>query len=179
MHTGYSAVWETLDEPGLEYASVDETAGWNVDSHAVALVDGSAIRVAYQLQTGPEGGVRLLDIAFGEHRQALRGNGAGVWSMAAGDPRPDLDGCVDVDISITPLTNTLPIRRCQLAVGDRADLSVVYVDIASGEVRPMQQRYTRLADRRYRYESSGFAAELEVDEHGLVIDYPPFWRRLR
>jgi hypothetical protein len=43
----------------------------------------------------------------------------------------------------------------------------------------MQQRYTRLADRRYLYGSSGFAVELEVDEHGLVIDYPPYWRRLR
>ena len=49
-------------------------------------------------------------------------------------------------------------------------------------VRPMRQGYTRLAERRYLYESlegSGFKAELEVDEDGLVIDYEGVFRRVR
>jgi uncharacterized protein len=177
MNTGYSAVWEALDEPGLEYVTVDESTGWYADGHAVAVVNGAATRVAYKLKAGTEGGVWSLDITFDEHCHALRGNGAGVWSTADGEARPDLDGCVDVDISVTPLTNTLPIRRCHLAVGDHTDLNVVYLDLAAGEVRPMRQRYARLAERRYLYESPGFSVELEVDEHDLVLDYPGYWRR--
>jgi len=48
-------------------------------------------------------------------------------------------------------------------------------------VRAMRQRYTRLADRRYLYESlddSGFAAELSVDEEGVVLDYQDTFRRI-
>jgi hypothetical protein len=44
----------------------------------------------------------------------------------------------------------------------------------------LQQRYTRLAERRYRYESleSGFAAILDVDEDGLVLTYEGLWERV-
>jgi uncharacterized protein len=40
------------------------------------------------------------------------------------------------------------------------------------------QRYTRTSHDGYRYESGSFRADLLTDEHGLVLDYPPDWRRL-
>ena len=41
------------------------------------------------------------------------------------------------------------------------------------------QRYTRLAERTYRFESlgGGFVRDIEVDEHGLVVTYPGLFRR--
>jgi hypothetical protein len=46
-------------------------------------------------------------------------------------------------------------------------------------VRPERQRYTRLSLTHWRYEDeSGFTADLEVDEHGLVLDYPGLFHRL-
>jgi hypothetical protein len=49
-------------------------------------------------------------------------------------------------------------------------------------VHAQAQAYTRLADRLYLFEKlddSGFRAELPVDEHGLVLDYPDLFRRVK
>ena len=46
-------------------------------------------------------------------------------------------------------------------------------------VEPAAQDYTKLGPTRFRYRSlsSGFTADLTVDADGLVVEYPPFWRR--
>ena len=61
--------------------------------------------------------------------------------------RPDLAGCVDIDINCTPLTNTLPIRRLDWAPGQAHDFVMAYVSVPELTVRPVQQRYTCLAAR--------------------------------
>ncbi len=47
------------------------------------------------------------------------------------------------------------------------------------EVARLAQRYTRLRERLYRYESrsGAFTALDEVDELGLVVDYEGMWVR--
>lgn len=97
---------------------------------------------------------------------------------------PDLTGCIDIDIGVTPAPNTLPIRRLGLAVGQSADIRAAYVPLPSQVAgaflpRPADQRYTRLDARLYRYEGlfRGFTADLPVDDLGLVIDYPTLFRR--
>jgi hypothetical protein len=45
-------------------------------------------------------------------------------------------------------------------------------------VEPLDQTYTRLGERTYRYQSGTFEADLEVDDEGLVLDYPGIWRRV-
>jgi uncharacterized protein len=57
------------------------------------------------------------------------------------------------------------------------DLSIAYVSLPELEVRTVQQRYTRLDEDCYRYESGSFRADLPVDQHGFVIDYPGLWQR--
>ena len=83
-----------------------------------------------------------------------------------GAHRAELDGCYDIDLSVTPFTNTLPIRRLPLHVGDAAELSVVYIDVDTLEVRPDRQRYTRLDTHRWAFEQldTGFAQQFDVDE---------------
>jgi hypothetical protein len=114
----------------------------------------------------------------------LLADGEGYWTTHSGESVPGLEGCVDVDISATPFTNTLPIRRLGLAPGESADLSVAYVDIDEMRAWREEQRYTRLKknseDALYKYESldSGFTADLPVDTDGLVLDYPGLFRRV-
>jgi hypothetical protein len=105
---------------------------------------------------------------------------AGRWGEVNGVYRRELDGCTDVDLVSSPFTNTLPIRRLGLEVGERADVQVAWIDHESLQVAPVRQRYHRLGDRRWRYESleTGFDIEFTVDEHGLVLDYPEEFRRL-
>ncbi|MHA3913567.1 putative glycolipid-binding domain-containing protein [Halovulum sp. GXIMD14793] len=112
---------------------------------------------------------------------------SGHWRDAIRDTAlPDLDGCFDVDIGMTPATNTLPIKRLKLALGESHDIAVAYVplpDQINGHFLPQraEQRYTCLQPGRlYRYDGlfRKFTAELEIDEAGLVIDYPETFRRV-
>ena len=50
------------------------------------------------------------------------------------------------------------------------------VDLA---IEPLDQEYTKLAAHRWRYRAGDLEVELDVDEHGLVLDYPGGWRRVR
>jgi hypothetical protein len=85
---------------------------------------------------------------------------------------------MDVDIMITPFTNTLPIRRLNLRVGEAQGIAVAYVRVPNLALSRVEQRYICLSlDQSgglYRYESpeSGFSANLKVDTDGLVLDYP-------
>lgn len=117
----------------------------------------------------------------------VEADGQGHWRDVIGNRAlPLLDGCLDVDIGVTPATNTLPIKRLRLREQERKDIVVAYVPLPS-EVetdflpRRADQRYTCLVPGRlYRYEGlfRSFTAELEVDEFGLVCDYPDTFRRI-
>jgi len=116
----------------------------------------------------------LVAVAGGEPRvlEELRA----VW---AGKQRPpEYADCVDVDLSFTPATNTLPIRRLELDVGEEAEIHVAWLVWPELEVERVLQRYTRLAEDRYRFAQAEFAAELVVDPRGLVLEYEGLWRAI-
>jgi hypothetical protein len=105
------------------------------------------------------------------------------WTVD-GHPRPDLEGCVDVDVAATPLTNTFPIRRLGgLTVGQEVTTPIAWVDVPSLRVTRVEQTYRRLpaADGldswEYRDAQHG-AFVLTVDDAGLVVDYEGFCRRV-
>ncbi len=88
-----------------------------------------------------------------------------------------------MDISETPFTNSLPIRKLALAPGESAEISVAYFDGTELQPWPEPQRYTCLQKGEgsglYRFLSldGGFTAELPVDADGLVLDYPGLFNR--
>jgi hypothetical protein len=86
-------------------------------------------------------------------------------------------GLVDTDLGFTPATNTLAIRRLDLAVGESGTTTTVWVDFPALVVRRFPQRYTRTGEEEYLFESleDSFKARLRVDELGLVMDYEGLW----
>jgi hypothetical protein len=111
----------------------------------------------------------------------LQTNGQGRWRHRDGRSIDDIDGCLDVDIWPTPFTNSFPIRREPMAVGERRQFRMAWISAPDLTVRAQPQAYTRLADRLYLFENldgSGFRAELPVDEDGIVLDYPELFRRV-
>ena len=104
--------------------------------------------------------------------EVQRGND-GTWSVN-GELRADLEGAIDVDLAFSPFTNTLPIRRLNLAIGSRAEITTAYIDAPSLRVLPDPQAYTRTAVNSYLYESldSDFSCQITVDPDGFIIDYP-------
>jgi uncharacterized protein len=104
-------------------------------------------------------------------------NEAQQWTVN-GERRADLDGLIDVDIQATPSTNTLPIRRLQMAAGRTYDTTAAWIQIPSLQITHLPQQYTCVDAHHLHYSSGSFHAELEVDEHGLVERYGKFWRRV-
>lgn len=155
-------------------------AGWRVRGSVIAVADGLPLRVDYQLACSVEWRTQRVRVEMesGSERRSLRLTVQdGRWLTPTGE-RADLRGCVDVDLGVTPMTNTLPIRRLCLAVGESAPVVAAWARFPSLEVRPLEQLYTRLDERTYRYESdTGFRAEIEVDADGFVVTYPGGWQR--
>ncbi len=171
-------MWTPLAGPGLEYLHL---AADRCTSVLIATDAGQPYSFSYHLTWDPRWQVRTVDARLlGDERPPLqlRADGAGHWRTAQGDDLPALAGCVDVDFTASPFTNTLPIRRLGLRVGQSARLRVVYILVPALEIRRATQTYTRLDATHYRYESGTFRADLPVDEDGLVLDYPGLWRRI-
>jgi uncharacterized protein len=178
-------VWQGLSEPSLEYLDLGVDPAPKARGTIVSVWDGEPIRLAYEIDCDPDWLVRRvearLDTGSGERHLALQASRDGAWTDDTGRALPELTGCSYVDIQATPFTNSLPIRRMDLAPGETRDLRVAYVGVPSLEVSAADQRYTRLEDAaspRYRYESGGFSALLVVDEAGIVVDYESLWRRI-
>jgi hypothetical protein len=111
------------------------------------------------------------------HTVHLTVGSSGEWHSPA-EELPELRECIDIDLAITPATNTLPIRRLKLEVGQSPDVSAVWLTFPDLTLEILSQRYTRLeADRLYQ-SGSGFSAELVVDDLGLVAFYPGGWERM-
>ncbi len=167
------ARWTGWDGQGLQQVILEDRAARGVILDA----DGG---LSYRIVTDESGATQEISLwsTIGTSLD-LTASEPGRWHDANG-ARPDLDGAIDPDISASPFTNTLPIRRCALAVGEAAEIAALYIDAATLSCRPAPQRYTRLGTHLYRYEGleSGFTAELPVDDHGLVLDYPGLFRRI-
>jgi hypothetical protein len=147
--------------------------------------DGRPFRLTYRLTWDDSWWVRDVHLVVATERStrslSLHTDGERHWRHDDGRPIPELDGCVDVDIWPTPFTNTFPIRRERMAVGERRQFVMAWVYAPELTVHPVPQAYTRLADRLYLFENldgSGFRTELAVDEAGIVLDYPGLFRRV-
>ncbi|HVU10099.1 MAG TPA: putative glycolipid-binding domain-containing protein, partial [Phototrophicaceae bacterium] len=109
------AVWKAIQYQGLEHFELHyhETSIW-MQSVVIAVEENFAFRLDYSGNFNHVYAVTEL-YAVIPQRQALHivSDGHGKWRDADDNPLPELDGCIDVDISATPFTNTLPIRRIQ------------------------------------------------------------------
>jgi hypothetical protein len=93
---------------------------------------------------------------------------------------PGFKGVSDVDFDFSPSTNTIPIRRLNLGVGESKEVETVWIRLDGLKLETLKQRYTRTGSKRYRYKSLsfGFEAEIEVDELGIIVKYGDLWRRI-
>jgi len=170
-------VWRGLEIDSLERLRVD--VGSTV--RATSVIDSARGRYSYELVCDADWTFRTLrlEAATGERAIEIESDGHGEWTVD-GEWRSDLDEAVDIDLSASPFTNSLPIRRLGLDIDDEADLVVAYVSFEELTVLPDAQRYTRLDEDLYRYDSldSDFTRDISVDAEGFVTEYPGLFERL-
>ena len=197
--------WERLDCPGVEHTVADHRTGLYARGTAVA-VDPIAYTCRYELRTDASWGTARLDVnaegagwlrtlrlelAAGRWRATTAEQGDLDAALAAnghagaglpGTEDPDLlFGAFDVDLTGSPLTNTLPIRRLGLTKAEPGvahRLNVAWVLVPSLEVVQADQIYTALGDGKIRFATETFSADIEVDDDGFVTHYPGLARRV-
>jgi hypothetical protein len=177
------AQWAAEDGVGVEHLVLNEWPD-RVIGEAV-VVDtrfGEPYGAHYRVEMAPDWTVRRVLVALTDGRTlVVSADGSGHWYDIDGMPLSALDGCIDIDISGTPFTNTLPIRRLGLMQGERREIRVAYLALPALTIEPADQAYTCIEPRRrYLYEGPlrQFEAELAIDTNWLVEDYPTLFKRI-
>ncbi|CAG9199145.1 conserved hypothetical protein [Burkholderia vietnamiensis] len=171
LHTWQAAEWCRL---------APAPAGIDLSGTIAGALDGTPFRIDYAIECGADWLTRSVRVvhrhgAAPPQRLEIRCE-AGRWTIE-GAHAAALDGATDIDLGFSPSTNTLPIRRLGLTVGASAVIHTAWLRFPEFELGRGEQRYTRTAERVYRYESGAYAADIAVDDAGLVIDYDE-WRRI-
>ena len=168
------AAWRFVDAvDGFEvvYAQRGRLRG-----HTSAVENGQAYAVRYDIALDDHWRTRRARIASdtvaGPRETILTSNGEGRWTID-GEPAPQIDGVIDVDIEASACTNTLPVHRLPLALDEVTEAPAAYVRALDLSVTRLDQTYRRRDDRHYDYTSEpDFQAVLEYDAAGLIVDYP-------
>jgi uncharacterized protein len=175
--------WQNTHFPGAEVCSLcREGVGYILSGAILAVLDARPIRAVYRVDADADWRTRTVRInmvdAEVDHCLSLTADGKGRWFDGERELE-ELNGCLDIDLELTPSTNTLPINRLKLRIGARQTLDAAWVRFPDFQIERLAQRYVRLSEVEYRYESavSGFKARLSVDEFGLVEEYEGVWLR--
>jgi hypothetical protein len=178
------ARWQDWAGESLEHLVLRENPDAIVAESAVlGMADGNAFAARYRIVCDRSWRVKSATVGvIGDDRRIeLEGDGTGNWRDGSGAALPQLEGAIDIDVTVSPFTNTLPIRRLHLERGQSHEIAVVYFHLPELTVTTDPQRYTCLEPfARYRFEAleSGFVRDIEVDADGLVVTYPELFRRL-
>jgi hypothetical protein len=175
--------WRDWSGYGLEHVVLSKKAGYiEVQSAVISGPIGAGFATLYSLKLDSGWCVIEMQAALlgAAEPVYLRRTAEGHWFDRNDRSLLHLNGIFDVDLSITPFTNSLPIRRLKLGVGESGEIVTAYVAFPPLTVSADRQRYTRVAVDRYRYESleSDFVREITVDRNGLVITYPGLFQRV-
>jgi uncharacterized protein len=179
-----SVLWRRNDIASLEYfVLARHNDGFVLEGGINAAIDFVPLTCRYEVECNAHWHTRRVWISAerGKDCRALEltSDGQGHW-WRGDEELKQVEGSVDVDISLTPSTNTLPIRRLGLRVQQSENVDALWIRLPDLTIEPLAQEYARTGERSYRYSSRGgaFTADLEVDEHGLVVNYGTFWERV-
>jgi hypothetical protein len=175
-------LWQWLQGTGLERCCLFAgPASWALQGTILTISEGEPAEVHYSVLCDSMWRTNEVELTLARagRTRSLNIKAESLRWYVNGIEDENLRGCVDIDLSWSPSTNTLPIRRLNLAVGERSGtLNAAWVRFPEMELQVLPQEYERLSERSYRYSSGAgaFTAELEVDERGLVRTYEGLWQ---
>lgn len=173
---------------GREYHSLENClvtvndSGAEISSSIVGSYENKIYKVDYNIRTNRQWETVFFELkgrhSDQEQNLQFQGDGKGGW-LREGRRVKEFDDCIDIDIPLTPFTNTLPINRLKLSPTQAQEIKVIYFDILAGEIKSVRQKYTCLSSTAYHYENvpNDFEATIQVDKQGLVVDYPSLFVR--
>jgi hypothetical protein len=169
-------LWSGIEYYSLENCIIDSTNGVLVNSTIIGFYNEKIYQVRYIIKLNElwETYYCLVKSQFDNEIKSFEFiKDQNRWSLN-GEYFDSFDGCTDVDISLTPFTNSLPINRLKLNPGQEEEVDVIYIDLLEDNIKHVKQKYRRFSSELYKYENipNDFKAEIKVDKSGFVIDYP-------
>ena len=182
---GIDATWIHRDSrEGFESAFMRRhDGGHRLIGHTTAVEEGSAWSVGYQIDVDSRWQTVRADVtelAGGrEVHRVIESDRAGTWTID-GVRAHEVDGCIDLDLESSALTNTIFMHRVQPSTNDVYSAPAAFLRCAPLRLERIEQTYQRTPDRdrpgftTFRYTCPTFDTDIELrfDPHGLVIDYP-------
>jgi hypothetical protein len=176
-------LWSGREYYSLENCLVNTTReGSEINSIIVGKYEGKIYRVEYQIRTNQNWETIYCELKSQHSNKKeywrFEKDGKGNW-LKDGEQADQFKGCIDVDIPLTPFTNTLPIKRLRLNQNEEQEIKVIYLDVLERKIAPVKQKYKRLSNTEYHYENvpNDFEAVIEVDQLDFVVDYPSLFVR--
>jgi uncharacterized protein len=185
--------WTPVSGVGLELVNLrqDERGNFIMNGEALWVHENEPFTAYYHIHCYPNWELQEVSLGLRRFQSSmvtpaviLARTRDGQWINHRNAPLPMFHGFTDVDISLTPLTNTIPIRRLGLNVGESREINVIYFEAPSLEPTPARQRYTCLKKNsngglyRLEWDEINFSADIPVDTDGLVLDYPDLFKRV-
>jgi uncharacterized protein len=171
--------WEGIEYRTLEKCLVKARAeGYEVISEINGTIDNKPVELRYRILLDDTWTVKefyaeniLPSDSFKIHYLQRT---PGRWIDENGRSLPQFNDCIDIDIFPTPFTNSLPLKRTPLRIGEYAEFKMLWVDLVEGVSRCDLQRYKRLDNHVYRFTSldTGFTADINFTEDLFVQHYP-------
>jgi hypothetical protein len=181
-------IWKRIGLQGLEHLTLQEVeGGYTADSVLSVEVELGGITCEYHVDLDSQWKTKTFQLKqnqAGENRSIRIERMSDQDWQVNGVARPDLSGCLEIDLAVSPFTNTLAIQQLRLKPDEAKEMNAVYVQLPQLSVSAARQRYQRLdasePPRRFLYSGldTGFVEEITVDEHALVESYPRFAERL-
>lgn len=179
------AAWRLIEaHEGFEVAHLTPGADTiRFSGTSAGVEDGLPWSFRYDLELGADWHARRGSILSTDGgRLALESDGPGRW-LVDGVHDAALDGCLDIDLEGSALTNTASVHRLLLGVGEEAAAPAVYVRTNTLAVERLDQTYRRVAAAdgfAFEYASPRFdyRASLSFGADGLVVDYPGIAHRV-
>jgi hypothetical protein len=174
--------WRRTDVPGHEEARAERVSnGWLLLGQLEVTESNKHASLRYRIECDDHWHTRSALIEGRTDRAVrfdLASDGHGHWTLD-GHAAPAVTGAIDVDLGFTPMTNTLPIRRLELDVGDRAPVRSAWLRFPELRLETLEQTYFRETNRRFVYEAlvdgEPFRATLDTDDFGRVLRYEGLW----
>jgi hypothetical protein len=175
-------LWRRIDQPGHDSARLwFQDPHWHLAGTAVFTEDRRPNKLDYQVTCDTAWNTVLGKVAgwVGDKNieLAFAADPARRWRLNETECVA-VSGCIDVDLSFTPATNLLPIRRLQLPIGKEADVSAAWLRYPTFQLELLEQTYRHVDARTYRYETLAgkFVKKLRVNDAGFVTHYPGLWK---
>ncbi|MCT2536424.1 putative glycolipid-binding domain-containing protein [Aquibacillus koreensis] len=179
-------VWNNEELYGCEYLNLGSTTENLVVQSTVIYVDeknSDAHKLNYIVELNKHWLTKKCSINVNNNNSLeLHTDGEGNWFNSDGELIDSLEGAIDIDISATPFSNTLPINRINWSINQIELFHMVYISIPSLKIKkvPQSYQYIRMEGelRYFKYRCYDFETIICVDSSGLVVKYPDTFSRV-